>query len=228
MDLATQFVPHDCGGALPPRPSLAEAGRIAGELLMLAGLVFAFLLPGAAVADVPARALEVAKFASDGKLQKPKDLESWVFVGTSLGLGYNAEQFKPTPPGLFQVVQMEPTAFRYFMKNGHFAPGSMMLLSFYGTDARVSDSGTGYVQSTLKGQEIHLIDPARKADDGHVFYSFKLDSSDGTPVPAGNACVRCHTQHGAFEGAFIQFYPVMSGRIPKEALEKALADHDIR
>jgi len=29
-------------------------------------------------------------------------------------------------------------------------------------------------------------------------------------------------------GVFAQFYPVMKGRIPKEALEKALAEHGIR
>lgn len=196
--------------------------------LALLGLLFALQVPGATAADAPTQALQVAKFTSDGKLQKPQGLENWVFVGTSLGLGYNAAQFKPKPPGLFQVVQVEPTAFRYFMEHGHFAPGSMMLLSFYGTDTQVSDSGTGYVQSSLLGREIHLIDPARKADSGHVFYGFEPNGNEGRPMPPGNDCVRCHLQHGAFEGAFIQFYPVMSGRIPKEALEKALADHDIR
>ncbi len=196
--------------------------------VLLALQLLTLHVPGASAADAPAGALRVAKFTSEGNLLKPADLQSWVFVGTSLGLGYNAEQFKPTPPGLFQVVQMEPTAFRYFMENGHFAPGSMMLLSFYGTEARVSDSGTGYVQSGLKAQEIHLIDPARRADGGHVFYGFQPDGNEGKPMAPGNVCVRCHLEHGAFEGAFIQFYPVMSGRIPKEALDKALADHDIR
>jgi hypothetical protein len=179
-------------------------------------------------ADAPPTALDVAKFTSDGKLLKPQNLENWVFVGTALGMGYNEAQFNPAAPGLFQVVQMEPTAFQYFMKNGRFAPGSMMLLSFYGADSRVSNNKTGYVQSALRGQEIHLIDPARKADNGHVFYGFAAGSDEGEPVPPGNECVRCHVTHGAFEGAFIQFYPVMRGRIPKEALEKALADHDIR
>jgi Cytochrome P460 len=179
-------------------------------------------------ADAPPSALDVAKFTSDGNLLKPQDLENWVFVGTALGMGYNEAQFNPAAPGLFQVVQVEPGAFQYFMKNGHFAPGSMMLLSFYGADTRVSTNRTGYVQSALKGQEIHLIDPARKADSGHVFYSFPVDGKEGKPVPPGNECVRCHLAHGAFEGAFIQFYPAMRGRIPKDALDKALADHDIR
>jgi hypothetical protein len=40
--------------------------------------------------------------------------------------------------------------------------------------------------------------------------------------------VRCHVQHGAFGGTFAQFYPTIRPRIPKDALEKALRDHDIR
>jgi hypothetical protein len=196
--------------------------------VVIAGLMLSLQRSGALAAEPPPSALGVAKFTAAGNLLKPQDLESWVFVGTSLGLGYNEAQFKPAPPGLFQVVQLEPTAFRYFMKNGHFAPGSMLLLSFYGTDTRMSNNNPGYVQSGLKGQEIHLIDPARKADSGHVFYGFPPNGNEGKPVPPGNECVRCHLAHGAFEGAFIQFYPVMRGRIPKAALEKALADHDIR
>lgn len=196
--------------------------------LALSSVVLALQLSRASAKDAPAPALDVAKFTSDGRLVRPQGLENWVFVGSSLGMGYNEARFNPSAPGLFQVVQMEPTAFRYFMENGHFAPGSMMLLSFYGADTRVSNNKTGYVQSDLKGQEIHLIDPARKADSGHVFYDFGLNSNEGKPQPPGNECVRCHVTHGAFEGAFIQFYPLMSGRIPKEALERALADHDIR
>ena len=170
--------------------------------------------------------LDSARFTADGKLVKPQDLEQWVFVGTSLGMGYNEAQFNPASPGLFQVVQMEPRAYRYFMDNGHLAPGSMLLLSFYGTDQRVSNNKTGYVQTGLKGREIHLIDPA-KQPDGRVFYSFGL-KDEGTPVAPGNECVRCHTTHGAFEGTFMQFYPVLSGRVPKAALDKALQDKDIR
>lgn len=195
---------------------------------VIAGLMLTLLNASAADAPAPARALDIARFSAGGTLLKPQDLESWVFVGTSLGLGYNEAQFKPAPPGLFQVVQVEPTAFRYFMEHGHFAPGSMLLLSFYGTETRMANNSPGYVQSGLRGQEIHLIDPARKADNGHVFYGFQPGGNEGTAVPPGNECVRCHLAHGAFEGAFIQFYPLMRGRIPKEALEKALADHDIR
>ena len=36
---------------------------------------------------------------------------------------------------------------------------------------------------------------------------FGANSSEGSPVPPGNACVRCHVDHGAFDGTFAQFYP---------------------
>ena len=51
---------------------------------------------------------------------------------------------------------------------------------------------------------------------------------EGDPLPAGNDCVRCHVEHGAFEGTFAQFYPTLRPLIPKEALERAARDHDIR
>jgi hypothetical protein len=47
-------------------------------------------------------------------------------------------------------------------------------------------------------------------------------------VPPGNACVRCHVDHGAFDGTFAQFYPTLRPLIPKELLEKAARGHNIR
>jgi hypothetical protein len=195
---------------------------IAGLALLAAATAGA-----AALAVQPGDTLDIARVTSDGKLQKPADLDSWVFLGTSLGMGYNPGSFNAARPGQFQVALMEPTAYRYFVKNGTYAPGSMFLLSFYDADKQVrSINQNGFTQADLTNYEIHLIDP--KSQEGHTFYMFGPDSANGNPVAAGNACVRCHVKHGAFEGTFAQFYPTIRPRIPKEALEKALQDHDIR
>ena len=69
--------------------------------------------------------LAVARLTADGKLEKPADLASWVFVGTSLGMGYNPGSFNAARPGQFQVVLMEPTAWRHFVQTGRYAAGSM-------------------------------------------------------------------------------------------------------
>ena len=172
--------------------------------------------------------LSVAQLTADGKLRKPADLANWVFLGTSLGMGYNPGSFNAARPGQFQVVLMEPTAYRHFMETGKFAPGSMFLLSFYDSDTQKrSINQNGFTQADLTNYEIHLVDPAKNAD-GHVFYLFGADATEGSPLPPGNACARCHTQHGAFDGTFAQFYPTIRPRIPKEALERAIRDHDIR
>jgi len=173
-------------------------------------------------------AIDVARFTADGQLLKPADLAQWVFLGTSLGMGYNQAQFNPGSPGQFQVVLMEPTAYRHFMEHGKYAAGSMFLLSFYNADTRRSINQTGFVQADLTNFEIHLVDKRKSPDEGRVFYVFGGQATAGRALPKGNDCVRCHAGHGAYEGTFAQFYPAIRGRIPKDALERALKDHDIR
>ena len=195
---------------------------------LLAFLAVAATAAGAAaVAVQPDETLDIARVTAEGNLQKPADLENWVFLGASLGMGYNPGSFNAARPGQFQVAMMEPTAYRYFVKTGRYAPGSMFLLSFYDADKQVrSINQNGFTQADLTNYEIHLIDPASK--EGHTFFMFGPDTAAGNPVAPGNACVRCHVQHGAFGGTFAQFYPTIRPLIPKEALEKALQDHDIR
>lgn len=179
-------------------------------------------------APATANNLSVARIDADGKLQKPADLANWVFLGASLGMGYNPGSFNAARPGQFQVALMEPTAYQHFVRTGHYAPGSMFLLSFYDSDTQPrSINQNGFTQADLTNFEIHLVDPAANKD-GRVFYLFGATATQGTPLPPGNACARCHNGHGAFEGTFAQFYPTIRPLIPKEALERAARDHDIR
>ena len=197
----------------------------------------AILLIGVASPSIPAAepaaapgTINLARLTPDGSLQKPADLPNWVFLGASLGMGYNPGSFNAAHPGQFQVAMMEPSAYRYFMENGRYAPGSMFLLSFYNSDTQPrSINQNGFTQADLTNFEIHVIDPRQgQGQDGHSFYLFGADSQEGKAVPPGNACVRCHVAHGAFSGTFAQFYPAIRARIPKEDLERALQDHDIR
>jgi hypothetical protein len=203
---------------------------------MMKSLRFALFIAAAAItvpvlAQAPpvAQKIDVARFTASGKLVKPADLTDWVFLGTSLGMGYNPGSFNASRPGQFQVVLMEPNAYRYFVKNKSYAPGSMLLLSFYDADTRQrSIKQNGYTQAELTNYEIHLIDPARGGADGRAFYTFAADASEGNLLPPGNGCVSCHNKHGAFQGTFAQFYPTIRPLIPKEALARAMANHDIR
>jgi hypothetical protein len=183
--------------------------------------------PAAMPPDLAGDALKVARLDPAGKLLKPADLESWIFVGASLGMGYNPGSFNAAHPGQFQVVLMEPNAFRFFKANQRYAPGSMFLLSFYDSDQRRSINQKGFVQAQMTNYEIHLIEP-KTGDDRHTFYMFGATDTRGSPLPRGNGCVRCHVDHGAFDGTFAQFYPTIRPLIPAEALKAASRLDDIR
>jgi hypothetical protein len=173
-------------------------------------------------------ALKVADIQPNGKLRKPADLSNWVFLGTSLGMGFNPGSFNAANPGQFQVVLMEPKAFEHFQQHGNYAPGSMFVLAFYGADTQKrSNNRRGFTQGDLTNFEIHYIGEGA-GEDRHVFYMFGADDTEGTPLPPKNSCVRCHVDHGAFGGTFAQFYPVIRKQIPKEALEHASKVEDIR
>jgi hypothetical protein len=195
-------------------------------LVLLASLV---TLDAAAQGPVAAAApLDVARFTPAGKLLKPADMVDWIFVGASLGMGYNPGSFNAANPGQFQVVLMEPTAYRHFEKHRSYAPGSMFLLAFYDTEKQArSISQNGYTQADLTNFEIHVLRPGAGKEE-HSFYMFGATAKEGNPMPPGNACVSCHIKHGAHDGTFAQFYPTLRPFIAKDALERASKNHDIR
>jgi len=199
--------------------------RLKLAFILLAGTLL--VASSVAVTQAPSEKLAVAQHTSDGKLRRPQNLDQWVFLGTSLGMGYNEPQSSSGGPGQFQVVLMEPAAYRYFVEHGRYAQGSMFLLSFYDSDQRRSINRTGFVQADLSNYEIHLIDGERSSE-GRMFYLFGPDDTEGSALPKGNNCVRCHVTHGAFDGTFAQFYPTLRHRIPKDALERAMKNHDIK
>ena len=206
---------------------IESKGRVAALAAVSTGIL-CLAIAALAQTAAPAAPLQLAQFTADGKLQKPADLDSWIFLGTSLGMGYNPGSFNAAHPGQFQVVLMEPNAYRHFVKNRSYAPGSMFLLSFYDSDKQQrSINQNGFTQADLTNYEIHLMDPA-KGEKGHAFYVFGAKDTQGNPLPAGNACVRCHVDHGAFDGTFAQFYPTLRPFMSKAALERAAQDHDIR
>ena len=176
--------------------------RVMAVALIIVGLTNAMTL-----AAQENDTLVVAQFNQQGQLLKPIDLDHWIHLGSNLGHGYNAENFDPQSPGTFQVVEMEPNAFDFFREHGRYADGTMIALSFYWAEAKSNPSLNGFSQGQLVGFEIHLID-SQHYNDGRAFFNFGLEDR-ADMIAAGNQCVECHRQEGAFESTFTQFYPKM-------------------
>ena len=184
------------------------------KFAQIVALLLIALLPAASHAQTD---LGIAQYNDAGELQRPANLVEWIQTGASLGSDYGDAPFDAQKPGGIGVVQMEPTAYRYFIENGSYADGTMFLLSFYRAEAQSSPQLPGYVQGDMYAQEIHVIDKARFDEGGHAFFMFPPPATmSSTRVAAGNECVACHTEHGNFDGTFTQFYPLMRGRLQGE------------
>jgi len=205
--------------ALRNYPFLLAIAGIAAALGVAAWQATARDAAAPAAARAPVAAVDVASFTADGQLQRPSDLDQWVFLGASLGMGYNARAFDPSAPGQFQVVLMEPQAYRRFVASGEYPDGAMFLLSFYDSEQKVSINRSGFVQRDLDSFEIHLIDK-RRPGEGHYFFPFDASDPQAAALPAGNACITCHLKNGAFSGTFAQFYPTIRHRIPAAGLKE--------
>ena len=160
--------------------------------------------------------VRVAKFDEDGDLVRPENVETWVFMGASLGMGYNQQvKFDPHTPGNFQTVLMEPTAYREFQKTGVFPDGSMFALIFNSTKTNIPPNKSGFIMGDELALEIHLKDKNRFPETGFNFYFFGTDAETAETRRIPNACISCHVKHADYDGVFTQFYPTARKNLPK-------------
>lgn len=173
------------------------------------------------------RRVDVAQFDSAGNLLVPPDLDEWVFIGSSLGMGYSQEAFDADSPGMFQIVRMEPEAYRVFKETGKFADGTMLSLHFYGSQNELSINRAGFVMDDLHFAEIHYKDSER-FPDGSNFYNLVNGEPLGTEIALPNDCVTCHKRDGAYDGVFVQFYPTIHEYLPDDVQRKLANKPDTR
>lgn len=162
--------------------------------------------------------VDVARFDEDGNLIVPRNLDEWIFIGSSLGMGYSQEDFDADSPGMFQVARMEPQAYRIFRETGVFPDGTMLSLHFYGSQNEISINRAGFVMDDLHFAEIHYKNSAR-FPDGFNFYNVSNGDTIGREIPLPNDCVECHKRDGAYDGVFVQFYPTIHAFLPDDVRE---------
>jgi hypothetical protein len=157
--------------------------------------------------------LSVARYTADGRLAFPEGTDRWIAIGTGLGGDYEETVFDPANPGSLNVVQMEPSAYEFFSQNGRYADGTMLLLTFYRTLEKPEPALRGFVQGEVALREIHVIDKVRYASEGRAFFAYPPGTDSVAPFAEGSECVVCHSEHGAYDATFTQFYPVIRDRV---------------
>jgi Cytochrome P460 len=177
----------------------------------------------ASISLAAAQTTIVPKYTPDGQLLAPVGYETWVFVGSNLGLAYQQaartgrEPAAPRPPQ-FHNVYINPEAYAHFRQTGEFPDPTILVMDrFAAADKEPRDIVTnGVFNGDRLGFEVAVKNLSRP--DGRTtpwaYYDF-TDRSDPTksrasaPAFADEACESCHRQHASKDNVWVQFYPVL-------------------
>ncbi len=148
-------------------------------------------------------------FDEKGNLKRPENIESWVFLGSSLGLTYSDAVRDPDKPGFFSSVFMEPNAYKLFMQTGKFADGTVFAKILY--RSKLEDGGVSMGKPVYL--EVHVKDRERFPETVSGFYAWAPNDPDfAEKFPVSMGCVACHQERAAYDDVFTQFYPTIRNR----------------
>jgi hypothetical protein len=169
------------------------------------------------------------RYAPSGDLVLPNGFDTWVFVGSNLGLSYtpDAAAAAGTPPprarGVqqFHNVSINKAAYDYFLANGRFPERTVLVMQvFEAVDKEpASVLASGVFNGRRVGLEVAVKNTSRP--DGKTtpwaYYNF-TDPSDRSKVLASaaafpdGACANCHQRHASIDNVWVQFYPALRDR----------------
>jgi len=182
--------------------------------LILPALLAAFAAPASSPLPSPLPAGEPAvrpQYNLDGALRRPADVDRWIVVGTSLGLGYS--DATEDGPGMFHRVYLEPTAYDHYRETGRFRDGTMLALVIRRPSRRVPPSRAGWTEGELAAVEMAVKDSAR-FDGAWAYFDFGRAATRARALPASR-CQACHAEHAAKDNVFLQFYPTLGDLSPR-------------
>ena len=152
------------------------------------------------------------KYSTDIQLLAPAGYREWIFIGSSLGMGYQeAAKTNTDRPQPFHNVYIQPEAYRSYAATGKFPDKTILVMEVIAAGTNASINKQGKFEDKFIGIEVAVKDEAKFAEKW-AYYNFI--GSDGKPKPqtagfAKEACWSCHNQHADADNVFVQFYPVL-------------------
>lgn len=165
------------------------------------------------------------RFDSEGKLLKPANYREWIFLSSGLGMTYGpAASPDPSDPR-FDNVFVNPSSWRAFMETGKWPDGTMFVLEVRSASGKGSINNGGHFQNELLAIEAEVKDEKR-FPQRWAFFPLG-DGDTAAALPANSSCNTCHSQNGAVDNTFVQFYPTLlqvarkKGTLTPDYLRKA-------
>jgi hypothetical protein len=158
-----------------------------------------------ATAKSAANASTAPVYTADGKLVFPAKYREWVYLTTGLDMDYSPT-VNLADHSMFDNIFVNPEAYKTFVASGKWPDKTIFVLEGRVAGSKGSINKGGHYQTTeIMSRSIHLKDEAR---GGWAFYGFG-DGPNGSMVPKEAVCYSCHTDHGAVDTTFVQFYPTL-------------------
>src|ERR1700687_2759677 len=145
------------------------------------------------------------EFTPDGQLIRPSNYREWVWLSSGLGMTYSSRTDSGDPS--FDNVFVNPPAYRAFLATGKWPDKIMFVLEVRASASHGSINKAGHFQSGLVSLQAEVKDEKRSPEKW-AYYGFK-GGNTAPAIPNGSACQTCHSQNGAVENTFVQFYPTL-------------------
>lgn len=167
--------------------------------------VFAILLSCAVLAAQTKS--DGPQYNAEGQLLLPQDYRQWVYLSSGLGMTYGpaAEANQNNP--MFDNVFVNPSSYRAFLETGRWPDKTMFVLEIRRATEKGSINNAGRFQSGVVVIEASVKDEARFPNKW-AYIDF-AKGTKATPLPQNSQCNSCHSQHGAVDNTFVQFYPTL-------------------
>ena len=204
-------------------------GKQSRRCVLVVGATALYFALAASGPSARSQSSDEPQYAPGGDLLLPKGFDTWVFVGSNLGLSYTpdaAAAASAPPPRAprrqqFHNVSINKAAYDYFSANGRFPERTVLVMQvFEAVDKEPRDVlASGVFNGRRVGLEVAVKNTTRP--DGKTtpwaYYNF-TDPSDRSKVLASATafpdenCANCHQRHASIDNAWVQFYPALRDR----------------
>ena len=150
--------------------------------------------------------IAVPEYTSDGQMKLPEHYREWVYLSTGFDMSYSAAGMQ-MDHHMFDNVFVNPEAYRVFVETGTWPDKTMFVLEARRAEGRGSINQKGNFQgSDIMGLEVHVKDA--RFPGNWAFFGFG-ESKAAKMIPTTAGCYSCHSDHGAVDTTFVQFYPTL-------------------
>jgi hypothetical protein len=158
-----------------------------------------------------------------GELKRPAGFETWVFVGSNLGIEYGEdakkerpvekkEAAKPAKGANFHNVYINPEAYAHYARTGKFPQKTVLVLDIFKAEEREPGKivSEGLFPGAHAGLAVAVKNSARPdgSQTDWAYYDFGLEGKTARAF-LDKACYDCHLNHADDDNVWVQFYPTL-------------------